>query len=698
MRRGFAIALVAAAGGLAAAPGGAVAADPAAGVTVEVRAALGREAAVARALGRGAVRVQRRRAGTFQVSVAPGRIAGLRRAPGVASVQAADVAFADEGPVVSQGLQRTGAASLAPQADGGSGLTIAILDLGFGNNIPRLQAAGELPGPGFLETQSFDGQDGLAGRNAYGNATNHGELVAQTVYDYAPKARYVFVNYRTQQDFLAAVDALVARRPDIVVHSNSFIEGPFDGTGPAAQAVDRAAGAGILWFNSAGNYQRRVWSGEWNDPNSDRVHSFAVPEGGVFYRGASSPITFALTWRGPDGEATDLDLALQRRTDDGGWATVATSADRQTTPGWHSETFVGYSSPVNGFFRVLIRRVAGPPPAGPMTLISREIDMRLFGGTVESSVPTPGDANGAVAVGAVDWRGDRLEDYSSIGPTDDGRMKPDVVAPTDTALAGASGPRLVGGTSNAAPNAAGAAAVLMSALRRQGLPSGAADVRARLTSEALDLGTPGPDMAFGAGRVRVDMAPPAVAVTPAGGRPVRGTVVLKATAADPSGVARLTLGVAGRTLRRVELQDAAVARLDTRRLRDGDVVLWADAADWPGNQARVARTLRIDNTPPRVAVARSVVATSVRRPKRPARRATRRPLVVISLRVRDAGGGRQRVVVRADGRTVRALWMAAGATRRVSLGRRAAGRVVVRVRATDRAGNVRNVRRVMRVR
>ena len=34
-----------------------------------------------------------------------------------------------------------------------------------------------------------------------------------------------------------------------MVHSNSFIEGPFDGTGPTAQAVDRAAAAGPVPSN-----------------------------------------------------------------------------------------------------------------------------------------------------------------------------------------------------------------------------------------------------------------------------------------------------------------------------------------------------------------------------------------------------------------------------------------------------------------
>ncbi len=659
--------------------------------TVEITARDGRQAAVAKALGQGAVRVERRRGRTFQATMSPARARALRRVPGVAQVTTAAVGFGDEGPVVSQGLRRTGAAALAAEGASGSGLVIAVLDLGFGRGIGALQDAGELPSAANVEYASFDAANGLEGRNAYGNATNHGELVAQTVFDYAPKARYLFVNYRTDQDFLAAVDWLVARRPDIVVHSNSFIEGPFDGTSPGAQAVDRAAAAGILWFNSAGNYQRRMWSGAWADREGDGVQDFPDPGNGVFYRGAGSPITFAVTWRSPEGAVTDLDLVLERRADDGSaWTPVVASADRQTVGGWASERFTGYSPPADGFFRVRIVRASGPPPAGQMTLVSREIDMSLFGGATSSTIPTPGDAAGAVAVGAVDWRGDRLQEYSSIGPTDDGRMKPDLVAPTDTALAGPNGPRGVGGTSNAAPNAAGAAALLIERRRAQGLPTAPADIRAVLAGDAYDLGAPGPDMEFGAGRVRVDLTGPALTVTrPRPLSPMRRTVAVSAASVDPSGTVRLTLGIGTRVLARAQVRDGIGARFDSRSLRDGRHALWVEGADWAGNVATIRRVVRIDNTAPRVQLLR------IARAKRP-KAASARP-ARLWLRVRDGGGGRQRVVLDVGGHRVRTA-VPAGRIRVVRVGRLQAGRVSVRAQVTDVAGNVRQVRRTLRAR
>ena len=53
------------------------------------------------------------------------------------------------------------------------------------------------------------------------------------------------------------------------MHSNSFLFGPFDGTGWFARKVDEAAAAGVLWVNSAGNYRLRHWEGAWSDADAD---------------------------------------------------------------------------------------------------------------------------------------------------------------------------------------------------------------------------------------------------------------------------------------------------------------------------------------------------------------------------------------------------------------------------------------------
>ena len=226
---------------------------------------------------------------------------------------------------------------------------------------------------------------------------------------------------------------------------------------------------------------------------------------------------------------------------------MATSADRQSAGLPTAERITGYSPSVAGEYRLRVLRVSGPPPAGDLTLFSREIPLAAVGGLPYSSVPTPGDAAGAIAIGAVDWRGNSRKSYSSQGPTDDGRLKPELVAPTDTHIMGPAGPRAIGGTSNAAPNAAGAAAVLLAAERRAGRRPSATEIRGALEASALDLGVPGPDQVFGIGRVRVSVDPPRVArPTPAPLASVRGRVSVKFTGLSRSRISTWTLEVNGR--------------------------------------------------------------------------------------------------------------------------------------------------------
>lgn len=80
-------------------------------------------------------------------------------------------------------------------------------------------------------------------------------------------------------------------------------------------------------------------------------------------------------------------------------------------------------------------------------------------------IGVPADAPGIIAVGAVDLRGKRAG-FSSSGPTSDGRIKPDLMAPGDGVIvAGNSGIQLgmSSGTSLASPMLTGAFATLWSA-------------------------------------------------------------------------------------------------------------------------------------------------------------------------------------------------------------------------------------------
>ena len=120
-------------------------------------------------------------------------------------------------------------------------------------------------------------------------------------------------------------------------------------------------------------------------------------------------------------------------------------------------------------------------------------------------ITVPADAEGAIAVGAVDVPGSgervpQIASFSSRGPTADGRIKPDVVAPgSGVVVADLRGGGYVrrGGTSFATPLVSGVCALLLQIHPEWGPPQ----VLEALRSTALDLGAAGPDTVYGWGQV-----------------------------------------------------------------------------------------------------------------------------------------------------------------------------------------------------
>lgn len=126
------------------------------------------------------------------------------------------------------------------------------------------------------------------------------------------------------------------------------------------------------------------------------------------------------------------------------------------------------------------------------------------------SIGSPGAAADVITVGAVD-RSDRVAQFSSRGPTADGRTKPDVCLPgTDIVAPLASGTNAgrpvddryteMSGTSMATPHASGLAALLKQA--KPSLTPG--DVKRILMDTALDLGQDANTQ--GAGRAEAEAA------------------------------------------------------------------------------------------------------------------------------------------------------------------------------------------------
>jgi MYXO-CTERM domain-containing protein len=122
--------------------------------------------------------------------------------------------------------------------------------------------------------------------------------------------------------------------------------------------------------------------------------------------------------------------------------------------------------------------------------------------TPEQTLSLPADAAGAITVGSYLVETVEVVSYSSRGPTEDGRQKPDLVAATGVSTASL-GTRMGEGTSYSAPHVAGAAALLLSRKPRMD----PAEVKETLQAWALDIEDEGPDNTSGHGAVRMAEIP-----------------------------------------------------------------------------------------------------------------------------------------------------------------------------------------------
>jgi hypothetical protein len=117
------------------------------------------------------------------------------------------------------------------------------------------------------------------------------------------------------------------------------------------------------------------------------------------------------------------------------------------------------------------------------------------------SSPPPSSAKNLITVGAVDI-GNAISQFSSFGPTRDGRLKPDVVALGVDVLSTSTRNSVatLSGTSMSAPAVTGLSALLIDRFRsKHGRAPAPELLRAFLLNTANDLGNPGPDYSYGYG-------------------------------------------------------------------------------------------------------------------------------------------------------------------------------------------------------
>lgn len=150
---------------------------------------------------------------------------------------------------------------------------------------------------------------------------------------------------------------------------------------------------------------------------------------------------------------------------------------------------------------------------GPIVIVWAAGNERGYGrcGSSYGTIPPPCPAKNTISVGATNAEDDSMTDFSSWGPTDDGRIRPDVVAPGSSHDGGikscfyGSSYMKMSGTSMASPVVTGCVALAYEMWQRTmgAIPISASLMKALIIHGADDLDAPGPDYTYGYGRVYI---------------------------------------------------------------------------------------------------------------------------------------------------------------------------------------------------
>lgn len=399
--------------------------------------------------------------------------------------------------VTSEGVSKTGADqyhSLEPyhslqQAK------VCILDLGFQGYQDLLGS--ELPST--VTTRSFRADGSITANEV------HGTACAEIVHDMAPDAELWLVNFSSDVEHRHAINWIINQDVNIISYSVGWLNaGAGNGTGPICEDVEDAANNGIIWVSASGVQAEDHWEGTYNDPDSNGWHNFAGGDERLcFYVPAYYVVAAYLnwddwgSWNGAEysGSNQDYDLYLWY-WDGSGWFKVDWSGNWQTGWQWPVERVGYWYSPVSAYWGISIARCSATRNV-KLELFTEGNSQPIEHNKPEGSLLIPADSSLAIAVGATDWADDSYHSYSSRGPTSDGRVKPDLSAPSGV-TGFTYGYQNFYGTSASTPHVAGAFALLMGKT-----PYTLEQIRTILEARVVDLGPSGKDNKFGLGRLNL---------------------------------------------------------------------------------------------------------------------------------------------------------------------------------------------------
>jgi Subtilase family/Bacterial TSP3 repeat len=403
------------------------------------------------------------------------------------------IASSGKGANVSESVSLTAADGYQAGNLTGTGVRVAVVDLGFSGLSAKI-AAGELP-------QDTVAVDFTADNNAE-SGTNHGTGVAEHVLDMAPGVSLYCLKVSDETSLQNAADYLASNNIRIANHSVGwFIASYYDDSGKINSIInDSHDQDGVFWSVASDNMAQHHWRGSWVDTEGDNLLDFAPGDELLQINGSAATVTIFLNWNQYGARTkTNLDLFVLDNTG----TAVAASTTVQTR---YNDPYEVVSFPYQASrapYNIQVLRVSGSSSGLDVTLFS--VNHNLEHAVPASSQLDPANAHGAFSVGAINqanWlnASPAIESYSGQGPTTDGRLKPDLIAPDGTTSL-TYGVRSSFGTSFASPTVAGAAALL---LEETGSLT-ASQLASQLQSGAVDIGAAGTDTVFGAGKLQLPL-------------------------------------------------------------------------------------------------------------------------------------------------------------------------------------------------
>lgn len=377
----------------------------------------------------------------------------------------------------------TGISALHARKITGRGMTIALLDSQFYYDA---ETAGKLTAE---IVPLYDG--------SYGKDEVHGIACAELISSIAPGVKLYLVDAgKTEEGVTRAIERLLEldERIDIVSCSSDFPFGTFDGEDAVCEEVEKMTSNGTLWINAAGNEALRHWSGEFKDPDGNGFLNFSPEDESInLTLEKGDDVSIWLSWKDDlDDAALDYDLRL----DHPGRGRSVSDKPQRGYRGQKPVEAIRLVAPRDGTYQIKIRSYNGAEAPSRLHLFTTsDLDEHQVPNT---SIGILGCCRNVVTVGAINISTLEIQPYSSRGPTEDGRQKPELVAPDNVTTFSYASEGFVG-TSASAPFVAGCAALVQELFKDD--PD--VDVRRVLLESATDLGPPGPDEVYGCGLVNL---------------------------------------------------------------------------------------------------------------------------------------------------------------------------------------------------